>query len=78
MQIVIQYLYFFEMADLAERLSGCGELDQLANLHFRYTSVPRYTPMVQRNADGDTPSSGETVTEVKKTCKRMKSAVAVI
>ena len=34
-------------------------LDQLANLHFHFTSVPRCTPMgveVQRNTDGDTPS----------------------
>ena len=23
----------------------CFLLDQLANMHFRYTSVPRYTPM---------------------------------
>ena len=39
------------------------EVDQLANLHFRFTSVPRYTPMtgveVKRNSDGDTPSSTE-------------------
>ena len=36
-------------------------VDQLANLHFHFTSVPRCTPMtsgveVQRNTDGDTPS----------------------
>ena len=39
------------------------EVDQLANLHFRYTSVTHYTPTtgveVQRNSDGDTPSSTE-------------------
>ena len=34
-------------------------LDQLANLHFHFTSVPRCTPItdgveVQRNTDGDT------------------------
>ena len=37
-----------------------GRIDQLANLHFHFTSVPRCTPgvEVQRNTDGDTPSTG--------------------
>ena len=39
--------------------NGTGSsLDQLANLYFHFTSVPRCTPVeVQRNTDGDTPSS---------------------
>ena len=44
--------------------SRCHVVDQLANLHFHFTSVPRCTPMtveVQRNTDGDTPSSNVVV-----------------
>ena len=49
---------------IADKLA-LSSLDQLANLHFHFTSVPRCTPMscggscgveVQRNTDGDTPS----------------------
>ena len=40
-------------------VNGGGSIDQPANLHFHFTSVPRCTPVeVQRNTDGDTPSSG--------------------
>ena len=42
------------------KLTSSSVLDQLANLHFHFTSVPRCTPSgveVQRNTDGDTPST---------------------
>ena len=42
------------------RSTESKQVDQLANLHFRFTSVTRCIPMtveVQRNTDGDTPST---------------------
>ena len=61
-EVNIKFIYFIECVENIRIFTSAQQLDQLANLHFHYTSVPRYTHMtcgmeVQRNTDGDTPST---------------------